>query len=392
MPTAASGDDWVGISNGGSLVGDVVETQMGSRKLTTVRLDDDLMIAVPASRARQRVTSESLVDYVKRSDAAMLEPQANEEIAKWIQTERIIRVGLDLYRNFHYRRILHSQPDHRVARASLGYIKNEGQWVQSEDVMKRRGMVKSGSKWQTPEVAMAEESAREHDIAAKRLRNEIKTWMRSIQTPETWAKFEQLDDPDATMAWIEIFNSPRPSKNLNASGTRRLRMLMLDKLAKVGGSAVPVLVRAGLDHPDGQIREAALDRLQQSPFMASSARSTYLGRLDPKFSPEDINQAARALSWFVQPEDAMQYVDALVTTHKLRQQVGGNSYGFSSAGGGMSQGSKIVETERKSVNRAVLTLLKELEPDANYGFDQEQWRMHFIRKFSAYQGDLRRDP
>lgn len=42
-------------------------------------------------------------------------------------------------------------------------------------------------------------------------------------------------------------------------------------------------------------------------------------------------------------------------------------------------------------NRDVLSLLQMIEPDVDYGYDEQRWREHFANKRSKFSGDLRRD-
>jgi hypothetical protein len=65
--------------------------------------------------------------------------------------------------------------------------------------------------------------------------------------------------------------------------------------------------------------------------------------------------------------------------------------GFGDGGGGLSTGgSPKVVVERRN-NPAALTLVKTIEPDADYGYDEQAWLLHFARERSSFSGDLRRD-
>jgi hypothetical protein len=154
--------------------------------------------------------------------------------------------------------------------------------------------------------------------------------------------------------------------------------------------SVKALVHAGLVEDDEVIREAALGLLVD--YGASSAVATYLPYLkgnDNKL----VNRAARALSWFPDRELALTYVDALVTTHKKEFAPDpGMSLGFGNGGSGMQMGGKKkVKTDQRN-NPAVLSLVKSIEPDADYGYDEQAWRRYFASQRSAFSGDLRRDP
>jgi hypothetical protein len=98
------------------------------------------------------------------------------------------------------------------------------------------------------------------------------------------------------------------------------------------------------------------------------------------------------LSWFPDPELALTYIESLVTTHKQQSAPGpGMQVGFGDGGGGLSTGGKPTVVEQRRTNPAVLALVKTIEPDADYGYDEQAWLLHFARKRSKFSGDLRRD-
>ena len=115
------------------------------------------------------------------------------------------------------------------------------------------------------------------------------------------------------------------------------------------------------------IREAALDQLVN--YGAGSAVATYL----PCLTKNDnvlVNRAARGLAWFPDPELAMNYVDALVTTHKTEQAPSSAiNAGFGDGGGGLQTGGKKKVYVQTRKNPAVLALLQAIEPDVDYGYD-----------------------
>ena len=141
-----------------------------------------------------------------------------------------------------------------------------------------------------------------------------------------------------------------------------------------------------------KIREAALEELQQ--YGATSAVATYVPMLKSNINSE-VNRAARALSFFPNPELALTMVNALVTEHKSSQAVGGGtqaSFSPDGNGGAFTSGGKTVVVTQKLTNPAVLTVLKMIEPEVDYGFDELRWRNHFANKRAGFTGDLRRDP
>jgi hypothetical protein len=106
-----------------------------------------------------------------------------------------------------------------------------------------------------------------------------------------------------------------------------------------------------------------------------------------------VNRAAQALTWFPDPELAMTYVEALVTTHKQEFAPGpGMQVGFGDGGGGMQAGGKKQVKIDHLNNPAVLSLLQLVEPEADFGYDERAWQSYLASRRSAYSGDLRRDP
>lgn len=95
----------------------------------------------------------------------------------------------------------------------------------------------------------------------------------------------------------------------------------------------------------------------------------------------------------------MNYVNALVTTRKIVTPAGaGMNLGFGDGGGGgngiggMSTGSQATVQNDTRTNPAVLSLLRIIEPEVDFGYNETKWRDYFASKKTAYQGDLRRDP
>ena len=69
-------------------------------------------------------------------------------------------------------------------------------------------------------------------------------------------------------------------------------------------------------------------------------------------------------------------------------------FGESSSGNtnnGMSVGSKPKVVSKSKRNPAVLNLLREIESEADYGYDEQAWLEHFARQRGQFSGDLRRD-
>ena len=84
------------------------------------------------------------------------------KIAEWCR-ER----GMSKERTTHLERIVELDPNHKQARAALGYGQFNGRWVRQEDVMKERGYVQYKGRWLLPQDVEIQEQKRKSEIAQK---------------------------------------------------------------------------------------------------------------------------------------------------------------------------------------------------------------------------------
>ena len=379
--------DTVEISGGGHLTGDV------SRQADSVviRVDDEIHIALPASRVRRVVDSDQLAAYRAQAAKAGDDAELHYQLAVWCVTASNVPGNATHYRNHHLQRAISLDPDHARARAGLGYKKENGQWIKTSDLMRGRGMISRAGRWELPEAVAIDDFQQNTDVNAKKWIKEVKRLVALVlrdtkKSPEALAALKAIEDPLASSAIADQLNESRGRGNY----PRELRMLWIRLLGKFRDVvSVRTLVQAGLMENDEVIREAALDLLKEYGY--GSAVATYLPLLrnnDNKL----VNRAARALEWFPDAELAMNYVDALVTEHKTEQAPSSAiNAGFGDGGSGLQTGGKKKVFVRKLNNPAVLRLLQTIEPDVDYGYDQQRWREYFASKRSEFSGDLRRD-
>lgn len=387
LPDTAVRADTVEISGGGHLTGEA------SRKPDSVivRVDDEIHVALPASRVRRVVDSEQLEAYRVRATQAGNDAELHYQLAVWCVTGSNVPGDSKHYRDHHLKRAITLNPEHAKARAGLGFKKQNGKWIRTSDLMRGRGMISRAGRWELPESVAIEDYQQDTDVNAKKWIKEVKRLVALVlrntkKSPEALAELQAIEDPLASSAIAEQLTDSRERGNQS----RTLRMLWIRLLGKFRDSvSVKTLVEAGLLEEDDVIREAALDQLVQ--YGAGSAVATYL----PCLTKNDnvlVNRAARALAWFPDPELAMNYVDALVTTHKTEQAPSSAiNAGFGDGGGGLQTGGKKKVYVQTRKNPAVLALLQAIEPEVDYGYDEQRWREHFANKRSTFSGDLRRD-
>jgi hypothetical protein len=391
LPQADIWSDTVELSRGGHLTGDVSWTK--DKQRLVVRVDDDIRVALPASRVRRVVMSDELAKYEELAKLAGDDAERHYQLGLLCVRSEKFPGDADHYKRFHMKRAVELDPDHSEARAQLGYKKEKGQWIRISELQRRRGMVYYQGQWQLPEAVAMMKAQDEANLTSKKWIKEVDRLTGIIlrgrgKTNEALESLRAIRDPLAAGAIAWQFNHSR-GKQIHSRDLRRLWVSLLGGFRNA--ESVKALVLAGVDEPDATIREAALEQL--TSYGAGSAVATYV----PMLRADDnavVNRAARALSWFPDRELALTYVDALVTTHTKEIPASGQtSAGFTpDGGGGMQMGSKKVTISRDFKNPSVLGLLNLIEPDAHYGYDESAWRHHFASQLTAYDGDLRRDP
>jgi hypothetical protein len=392
--------DSLDLSGGGGLDGAV------SRKndFVVVTVDDELRIAIrgtPGGPVKQLITSSQLETYRAKAEAAGSDPELNYQLYLWCQKRENLPNHRKAFGDFHLERTIAANPDHSTARAALGYVEHNGKWVLGIELMKERGMVKQNDRWELPESIALKTSAEGSDVRSKLwirdLARMVKSILRNSKADEARIAIDAIDDPLASHAMGLQLMEPSV---LKSPVGRDLRMLFIKKLSQFKTApATQSLVKLGLSDADPLIREAALEALQKYEFGSSSAVATYLPLLRSNDN-EIVNAAARALSWFPDPELSLMYTEALMTEHKtvippgpgMNVGFGGNESGNSGGLGGMSTGGKAQVVKQRKQNPAALALLTTIEPDQNFGYDQQAWREYFAAQKNSYRGDLRRDP
>lgn len=390
--------DWVELSTGGVVTGDVAKR--GNRP-ALIRTSDNIVIAVAESSIRRQINEADLDRYRAARQTAGLDPELNEKLARWCRTRGNLPTLTKEFRDFHLWRVVHARPKDSATWAVLGYKAQGNEFVPVDDLMRDRGLVRNQGGWDMPEVVIRDQRADENEVIAKRWIREIARLVKTIQrgsgrVEESAAELAAIDDPLASLGLADSFK--RLGKASGAIASRELRRVLLDKLIKFGnGIAIRTLVRAGLDDPDPILREVSLRALTENPSGRSSAIATYLPMLKSN-SNALVNQAAAAMVYFPDPELDLDYTDALVTEHRqviapgagINTSFGGSGSGNS--GGGLSTGGKPVVKNSRLKNPAVLSLLQTIAPDVNFGYDQQAWRNYFISLRTYSPGDLRRDP
>jgi hypothetical protein len=377
--------DVVELRSGGKVAGTVKRVEQERAPYVVVDVDDSkkIRVAIPESQIARVAESATLNEYRQRANAVKDIADEHYDLARWCKGSHLPAQ----YRH-HMERVISIDADHPLARAALGFVEYEGKWIRHAELQKKRGLVLIAGEYRLPEEVAIREVQEEANVAAKRWAKEIERLRKAVlrggdNGSQAFASLAAIDDPNASFAMAaELLNSAKQPQNL--------RMFWIDKLtAFANRPALEAFVETGINDADSVVREKALEALQKiSP-------STAIANYRPPLRSNDngvVVRAANALSYFPDPEIALALVDALVTEHKYETPASqGTNVGFGEGGGGLSTGGKATVTVTKIQNPPVLAVLRAIEPDVDFGYDQARWRRFYADRLSSYSGDMRRD-
>lgn len=381
LPSATA--DVVQLRGGGQVEGNVKRMDPGKAPYAVVQIDDRIKVAIPESQINRVAEAEKLAEYREKVAATPADAEQHYELARWCKQNL-----LNAQYRYHLQVTIKLDPDHSRARTALGYANDEGRWIRLTELQKSRGLIAVGGKYRLPAEVMITQNQADAETKSKAWQLEVMRLKKLVarggdRAAEAQAAIAAINDPFAATAFAKELHDTTQS--------RESRLFWLQKLAAIANpTALEALAKVGLADPDAVIREQALEVLREkSPALAIA---NYLPLLRSSDNAK-VRNAAFALSYFPDPELAVPLIDALVTEHKKvkpasdQTSVGFNNFG----GGGMSTPGKAQTIVMRVENLPVLTLLRQIEGDVNYGYDQIRWRQHIAAKLSGYQGDMRRD-
>lgn len=287
-------------------------------------------------------------------------------LAEWCREHRLPRM-----RRQHLERIIELAPDHARARAALGYSRVQGKWKTRRQVMTERGYVEYKGRWVLPQEVELLERKRQDELAEAQWRKKLKRWDGWLDTEkaeEALRHIARIDDPYAV---------PALADSLAKEPLETRRKLYIEALARVAApQAWEVLAARSLEDPNEEVRLTCLDYLDDEPRPA--VVEYYIEKLRSKDNAI-VNRAAVGLERMNDPAAIGPLVEALVTTHKFKIDMGQpgigasfdqsgrlGSFGF---GGG---GTKLVS--RKFQNAEVLDALVTLTEGINFDYDIRAWQ------------------
>ena len=361
------------LTNAGQVRGELLNKDESPRKTFVVKTADGGQLTLDKSQVAKVLTpSAAQLEY---EDIAPKYPDTVE--GQWQLAQWCLEHKLNVERQPHLQRVVELDPDHREARAALGYSKVDGTWVQPDQLMKQKGYVLYKGKWVLPQEVELLEQKRKDELAEKDWFAKMKRWRDdlsgrdALRAEKARDNIRAINDPYAVAAIADYFSREQE---------RQVREWYIEALNKIAtNGAYRVLAGHAIDDGDVEIRLACLDQLagKQLPEVVAY----FLGCLKSKDNIR-VNRAGIALGRMKDPATVVPLIEALVTKHKF-QVITGPPPGATSAtfdktghsgGGGLAVGGappKIITQDIQ--NRDVHDSLAEIT-GKDFGYDIADWR------------------
>jgi hypothetical protein len=379
--------DVIELASGGRLDGKVLPSDEASKSLYTIELAAGGRMTIPRAQVSKIVTiSEAQAEYQKRARTSPDTVDGHWKLAEWCREHKLLDD-----RRRHLERIIELDSNHAAARSALGFQNKNGQWMNRDDIMASRGLVRFDGQYLAPQQVELLKQQKETRVTQAEWSNRIEQLRRSLtgrrqdRFAKARAEIESIQDPhaaDAIVAALRRENDPA------------LKRLWIDVAARLNApSAIDALVNLSLSDPEEDVRNECLDKLIQS--RRTGLATPFIRALKDKDNVI-VNRAGAALKLLNDRAALGPLIDALITKHRIKVSDANpdqQSYTMSKDGGGFSFGGGgpqfIVQSMR---NPAVLDALVTLSGGTSFDYDQVQWRSWLAAQAKAAAVDIRRDP
>ncbi len=329
------------------------------------------------------------------------------ELADWCKQK-----GLHPERESQLLRLIELDPNHEQARAVLGHVWKDGEWVDWDEYMTARGYVKHRGKYITQQ---------EHELLEK-TSDELKReqeWFPKVRLWTGWVTGNNATRAQNGMAALKALKdadaAPAVARFLGEHAARDLRMLGVSVLTQSGGiKAAVALSKISLRDEDQEVRSVALQGIGKANF--DNVQALFLKELRNQNNAV-VNRAAAGLVRVGDERSVPQLIDALVTAHKYEVRVPGGTgqnYSFGTNGtfaqgtalpadveaamrtGQMPQGAVFINSPNAAQNtiaKVVLVRVEHQNADVraalqkltheDFGYDERLWQLWWAAKKHA---------
>lgn len=379
------------LTGGGRLEGKLLPADDASKLNCTIELSAGGRVTVARSQiAKIEIVTDAVAEYQKLARTSPDTVDAHWQLSEWCREHKLREE-----RRQHLDRIIELNPNHADARAALGFHQKNGQWMNRDDVMASRGLVLFDSKYVTPQQVELLKQQKESKVTQADWANRIELLRRRLigkrqdLANEAETEIRSIQDPQAASAIVDT---------LRRENVLQLKHLWIETAARLNHHvALDALVQLSLYDQDDEIRHQCLEHLIKS--RRPGLITPYIRALKDKDNVI-VNRAGAALGQIGDRDAIGPLIDALITKHKIKVSDANpdqHAYNFSNDGsgggafsfGGSSAPQVVVQSLR---NRAVLDALLNLSGNANFEYDQVQWRGWLAAQAKAMAVDVRRDP
>ncbi len=374
------------LKSGGQVEGEVVAAPDGPKQTTRVHTSSGGDVTLDNSQI-DRIIPQGAAE----KEYEQLRPTAPDTVdGQWKMAEWCKDHMLMEQRKVHLERVIALDPDHKQARAALGYMHVDGRWLRQDEAMRRKGYVFYKGQWMLPQEVELQERRRKEELAETQWFGKLKLIRNKWDAnPDQAAdKLLSIQDPAAVRALASMVPN---------EGQEKIKLLLLKTLVQIGTSnALTTVVATTLDDPEEEVRWSALDMLVAAKHPEVS--NVYIQALKSKDNMR-INRAAFCLGKLKDKTAISPLIDALQTQHKF-VEAGANpgqmSTTFGSgpgmSGGGLSVGGAPKVHKVLIQNQEVLAALTALtDSSAHFEFDQVAWKKWYAAQRKPVNIDARRD-
>lgn len=370
------------LQSGGRLEGALVNADEKPRTKYVVRTSPGAVVTLSADQVKDVVPpTPTEAEYETLRHQHPDTPDGHWALAEWCREKKLA----DL-RKQHLERIVELDPNHRQARALLGYNQIAGQWKTREEHMAAVGKVLHKGEWLYPQ----EIEINERKTEANRLRLE---WIANLKRWKEW-----LGGPKDSTArsYIAAIADPAalPALQQGLADEQTpdvVRELYVRAVGRIGTfDAWLTLAERSLSDPSPEVRAISLDLLSDDPQPA--VVNYFLQQLHSKDNAV-VNRAAYALQRFKDERAVGPLIDALVTKHKFAVVSGGGGMSATNSnfGSSFSSGSSTQIFTKELQNQNVLdALIVLVNGQVNYQFNVESWKQWFAGRKKNKFVDARR--
>ena len=378
------------LKSGARVEGAILNPTRGKDDLVEVQPVDGLKLTLSAAQVKGVLIESKVVKEYEALWAGKKDTLDDHlQMAQWC-----LEAGLTEQRKFHLTQILKHDPDHAMARATLGFVKSGSGWLTQTEFKQKQGYVLKGGIYRLPQEIEMVERAHKWEADTKAWRKSLVRWFSWLKgkgkgADQALENIRSIQDDAAAPALAEAV--------ADSSLPQDLRLLCLDVLTKFAPSYyASTLIKVGAGDADPEMSDRCLDILREQ--RSQQALLTFVKGLKAKDN-KIVNRSAQCLQRLGDPAATLPLIDALITRHKFiiaPAQPGGMAAGFpggASDGGGMggfSMGGKPKIEFHDLKNDAVLNALTSLHQGVNFQFEKAEWKAWYVESHTSPDVNLRR--